>query len=89
MRGTASDIAAPMWGWWMREIHDGFPAEEKFTGPKLKRVGLCRLTGKYANETCKRIAVPLLKGQRPFGNCEEEHPPPDPDKPKFKNIWYR
>jgi membrane peptidoglycan carboxypeptidase len=89
MRGTASDIAAPMWGWWMREVHKGIPVKKQFNGVKLKRRNLCRLTGQFANETCKRLPFPLLEGHKPRGTCPEEHPPPDPDKPKFKSIWYR
>jgi hypothetical protein len=41
------------------------------------------------NETCKGIWAPFIEGTTPRNICETEHPPPDPDKPKYKNMWVK
>ena len=73
---AASDLAAPLWGWWMhavtRDVKElpTFPAE-----PKLVFRGICRETGKIGNETCRGIRAPFLPGTAPKAGCSLEHPP--------------
>jgi len=89
LRGTASDIAAPMWGWWMRAIHEGIPLKKDFPGLPVETARVCQQTGKNSNGSCRSITAPVLKGQKPHGRCNIRHPPPDPDKPKREGMWRR
>lgn len=76
---AASDLAAPLWGWWMGRVtrHDGpfpeFPAE-----PKTERRWVCTLSGRSSNGTCKNIGAPFLPGTAPKGACPIQHPPQPP-----------
>ena len=88
MKGSSSDLAAPLWGWWMREVHQGLEVPKKFTGLTTKPKYVCRETGKYRNGTCKTMPIPTINGQRPRGRCTENHPPPDPNK-KYNSLWKR
>lgn len=71
---TASDIAAPLFGWWFRHLtrYDGPPP--KFpTEPKFVRRDICTITGKVPNRSCRRIAAPFLPGTGPREVCQESH----------------
>lgn len=76
---AASDLAAPLWGWWMGRVtkYDGpypeFPAE-----PRLERRWVCTVSGKPSNGTCKSIGAPFLPGTAPRGACPIAHPPEPP-----------
>lgn len=78
---SASDLAAPLWGWWMRRVaskeHEGtfppFPAE-----PKIEKRTICRISGKGVNGTCHGIGAPFLPGTAPKGGCPIQHPPEPP-----------
>lgn len=78
---AASDLAAPLWGWWMNRIskHDGpwpeFPEE-----PKIVRRGVCKISGKVMNGSCPGISAPFLEGTAPKQGCPIGHvaaPPPE------------
>lgn len=89
---SASDLAAPLWGWWMRAVHEGRDMSVDFEGPELKRRGVCTQTGQYGNGSCRLIGAPFREGVRPAGSCPVEHPPPeaeDPDAPKYEGLWKR
>lgn len=89
---SASDLAAPLWGWWMRELHEGRDSSEEFGGLKLKRHGVCTESGQYGNGTCRLIGAPFREGVKPKGACAINHPPPeveDPDEPKYEGLWRR
>jgi len=86
---SASDLAAPMWGWWMRALHEPLP-EADFEGPiELKRYAVCTVTGKWGNGSCRLIGAPFLEDDKPQGRCPIGHPPPDPDKKKYEGLWTR
>ena len=86
---SASDLAAPLWGWWMRSIHEGIPTATNFTGPTIEHAQVCTQSGQKSNGSCRLIAAPLLKGQKPAGVCTIRHPPVDPTKPKYQGLWRR
>ena len=88
LHASASDFSAPIWGWWMRAIHTGYDRKREFEGLEFRRAGGCAETGQYGNETCKLVAISLLKGQRIKGSCPIEHPPEDPEK-KYQSLWQR
>ena len=88
MKGSASDLAAPLWGWWMRSMHQDLNVPKDFTGRTTKPKYVCRETGKYRNATCKTMPIPTIDGQRPRGRCTENHPPPDPNK-QYNSLWKR
>ncbi|MEL6343870.1 MAG: hypothetical protein AAFV53_12105 [Myxococcota bacterium] len=86
---SASDLAAPMWGWWMRALHQHYP-EADFEGPiKLKRWAVCTITGRWGNGSCRLIGAPFLNDEKPHGRCPTAHPPPDPEKKKYEGLWTR
>lgn len=88
MRATASDLAAPMWGWWMKEIHDGIPMETEFAGLQLKKThNVCSISGKRANSSCRYLPVPIVNGKKSKGFCKIEHP--KREKGKYLGLWRR
>lgn len=76
---AASDLAAPLWGWWMRTLHEGYKMDEEFKGLQLAHRGVCRVTGKLPNGTCPIVPAPFLPGTVPRQSCPMDHPPPPPD----------
>ncbi len=86
--GTAGDLAAPLWGWWMHALHAHQPAGS-FVGPELERHPICTQTGLYPNPSCRIINAYFLPGTAPRGSCSVAHPPPPPDKKPFENLWQR
>ncbi len=86
--GTAGDLVAPLWGWWMRAVMDGLDPGA-FGGPVLERRAICTQTGLAGNPTCRLIGAPFLPGTAPRGTCPLEHPPPPPDEVPFENLWQR
>jgi penicillin-binding protein 1B len=86
---SASDLAAPMWGWWMRAVHAPLP-ELAFTDPiPWKRHAICTVSGRYSQGSCKLIGAPFLGEETPQGRCQIYHPPPDPDRPAYEGLWRR
>ena len=75
---AASDLAAPLWGWWMRRItkDEGTPPEWPNT-PEIAHHSVCTLSGQRGNGTCRHISAPFLPGTQPRGACPISHPPPD------------
>jgi penicillin-binding protein 1A len=87
---SASDLAAPLWGWWNNALHTGLPTKE-FEGVKTTPVGICRVSGKRSNGSCPMIGAPFLSGTAPKGACPVAHPPPDPNAPpkEHESLWKR
>lgn len=85
---SASDLAAPLWGWWMRAAHEGLPVRE-FDGVKIRGRGVCTQSGKYGNGGCRLIGAPFLGDDKPSGVCPIAHPPPDPEAKKYEGLWKR
>lgn len=94
---AASDLAAPLWGWFMYRSTKfqgeapAFPAE-----PEIVKRWVCTHTGKLSGPTCKGISAPFLPGTQPKASCTIEHPPaeepelgPDglPVKPAHESLW--
>jgi penicillin-binding protein 1A len=78
---AASDLTAPLWGWWVgRLTKPEGPYPEFPEDPKLERRGICRVTGKHSNGSCPLISAPFLPGTQPKGACGIAHPPPEPDE---------
>ncbi|MDP2304459.1 MAG: penicillin-binding transpeptidase domain-containing protein [Pseudomonadota bacterium] len=91
---AASDLAAPLWGWWMNR-------STKFQGeaplfsetPKITKRYLCTVSGKVAGPTCRGINAPFLPNTAPKAGCSIEHPPPpepvegEEPKPGHESLW--
>ncbi|MES2641643.1 MAG: transglycosylase domain-containing protein [Myxococcota bacterium] len=91
---AASDLAAPLWGWWMNR-------STKFQGdaptfsetPKISKRYLCTVTGKIAGPTCRGINAPFLPDTAPKAGCPIDHPPPpepvegEEVKPGHESLW--
>ena len=84
--GSASEIAAPMWGWWMGETHRDLDARP-FEGPEFLYRQICTLTGKRPQKGCLSIRAPFLPGTMPTA-ISDQCATPDPEK-KFVSIWRR
>jgi len=70
---TASDLASPLWGWWMHDLHDGY-GEPKFENDDAvtHRV-ICTVTGGRPHEGCSLISAPFLPGTEPTKSCPMVH----------------
>lgn len=88
--GSASDLASPLWGWWMKALHDPREVPEHFEmSVELTGRGVCTLSGRYSNGSCRTIGAPFLPDDKPEGACSILHPPPDPEKKKYEGLWKR
>ena len=88
--GSASDLASPLWGWWMNALHKPLPDAEDFDMEvETTRRAICTITGRYSNGSCKIIGAPFLHEEKPEGGCGIRHPPPDPEKKKYEGLWKR
>ena len=86
---SASDLAAPLWGWWMRAVHEDLE-ERPLTGVETLGRPVCTVTGQRGNGTCRLIGAPFLdKSRVPTTPCPVEHPPPDESKKAFEGLWRR
>src|SRR5690606_37181254 len=70
---SASDLASPLFGWWLAALGEGFEAPAAFPGPVLPRRGLCTVTGRVPGPACKVVAAPFLPGTGPAGVCQDPH----------------
>ncbi|MBF0440925.1 MAG: transglycosylase domain-containing protein [Oligoflexales bacterium] len=74
LAAAASDLAAPLWGWWMHSLTKHESKLPKFSNPvEIEHKMICRYTGKIAGPGCKGINAPFLKGTGPAEVCSEEH----------------
>ncbi len=69
---SASDTAAPLWGWWFRALHSDLPTED-FTDPDLNTRSFCTISGKRGNGSCRLIWGPFVPGTEPSEACEISH----------------
>ncbi len=84
--GSASEVAAPLWGWWMAGIHEHVDPRP-FEGPELEFRRICNITGKVAQKGCLGIRAPFLPGTKPE-SMSKACATPDPDK-KYVSLWKR
>ena len=86
---SASDLAAPLWGWWMRAVHQGLETAE-LPGMETVGRGVCTESGLYGNGSCRMIGAPFLDKKRaPRGACPIEHPPPEVSDKEYEGLWRR
>ena len=77
---AASDLAAPLWGWWMRRVtKDEGPSPEWPNTPEISHRYVCTVSGKAGNGTCRGISAPFIAGTDVKGGCSIAHPPPEPE----------
>lgn len=85
---AASDLAAPLWGWWMNRVTRADLTEKDPTSgavvypkwpeePKILKRSICKESGKLLNGTCPGISAPFIEGTVPKQGCGIEHPPPE------------
>jgi len=90
---SASDLAAPLWGWWMRALHEGLPRADFGGSVELTSRAICQETGLRSNGTCPLIGAPFLPGTEPRATCPTVHPPPDVEEEgghkKYEGLWKR
>ena len=82
--GSSSEIAAPLWGWWMADIHQHLDARP-FEGPELEFRRVCNITGKLAQSGCLGVRAPFLPGTAPK-SVSEACDTVDPEK-SFVSRW--
>lgn len=85
---AASDLAAPLWGWWMNRATKvdvtekdsaGMPIYPKWPDePKISHRSICKVSGALMNGSCPGISAPFLEGTTPKKGCSISHPPPEP-----------
>ena len=84
--GSASEVAAPLWGWWMRSIHENVDPRP-FEGPELVYKRICKITGKLVQSGCLGIRAPFLPGTAPR-TVSKECATSDPDR-EYVSLWKR
>lgn len=83
---AASDLAAPLWGWWMNRatradvveknpttgmpVYPAWPEE-----PEIARRSICKVSGRLMNGTCPGISAPFEPGTTPKEGCPITHEP--------------
>jgi penicillin-binding protein 1A len=72
--GSASDLSAPLWGWWMRAASEGLPPGA-FDGPPLEHRWSCTQTGLLAGAGCRALSAPFVPGTEPSRFCGGTHGP--------------
>lgn len=70
---SASDLAAPLWGWWMRALLDGLENKGDFPGEKLAHKWVCNSSGLLSRAGCPALPVPVVAGEGPRGTCTQPH----------------
>lgn len=88
--GSASDLAAPFFGWWMRAVHEGLE-REKWPADNLERRSICSITGLLPGSGCHLLNAAFLPGTAPKKSCNLVHPPPDPEAEGEEHVglWQR
>ncbi len=88
---AASDLAAPLWGWWMSRLtrdqpsHPDFPEE-----PKLTRRAICAESGGRPNETCPVVEAPFLPRSASLAPCRIDHSVgEDAERRPRESLWKR
>ena len=70
---TGSTLAGPVWGKYMREIHQGLPRKD-FIRPSggIVEVSVCAKSGKLRTAACNEgeVLLPFLAGTQPFQYCD-------------------
>ncbi len=74
----ASDLAAPLWGWWMHELFPTAHTTRAFPPDGLHRGWICGVTGHLANTTCDGFQAAFAPGTQPTRGCPLAHAPPEP-----------
>jgi 1A family penicillin-binding protein len=71
--GMASQVAAPIWADFMTQALQKTPPQD-FPVPKtVKKVRLCKFSGKIANEDCPSYYEYFLNGTEPLEVCSAHH----------------
>ncbi len=90
---SASDVAAPLWGWWMSRLTRHEPAHPDFPSePKLVRRAICRESGGQPNETCRAVTAPFLPRSPPLKPCRIDHwatEDADAERRPHESLWKR
>jgi membrane peptidoglycan carboxypeptidase len=87
--GSASDLAAPLFGWWMRAVHEGIP-HAKFDESGVEKHWICNQTGLIPGPNCKGITAPFLPGTKPRGVCPSTHDPETGESMEAHiSLWQR
>lgn len=94
---SASDLASPLWGWWMRALMQGLPAAEFEGGVKTTSRAICLVSGGLPNGSCPLTGAPFLPGTEPRAACPQRHERQpeteaegEPKKEKgYEGLWKR
>jgi membrane peptidoglycan carboxypeptidase len=71
---SASELAAPLWGWWMRRLARRAPAGGFADEVELTHRWICASTGRLAGAACRPLRAPFLPGTEPKARCGQHHP---------------
>ncbi len=71
---SASELAAPLWGWWMRRLALRGPADGFADEVELAHRWICASTGRLAGPACRPLRAPFLPGSEPKARCGLPHP---------------
>jgi penicillin-binding protein 1A len=70
---TASDLASPLWGWWMHDLHEGYGQPEFADDDAVTHKAICTISGGRPHAGCALIQAPFLPGTEPKKICTLVH----------------
>lgn len=79
MVASASDVAAPLYGWWQRALHTGMEQREFRAVEGLAPRVVCNISGKRPNAGCPGTSAPFLASALPTAGCPGGHLESRPD----------
>ena len=86
---SASDFAAPLFGWWFKDLTEG-TTHPKFEKGDLERRWICTQSGLSSGAGCSGVQGSFIPGTAPKGSCPIVHPPPsEVPVEAHKSLWKR
>ncbi|MFA6034337.1 MAG: transglycosylase domain-containing protein [Myxococcota bacterium] len=73
MVSSASDVAAPLFGWWQRALHTGMPQRDFPAIPGIISRQVCNISGKRPVSGCPSLPAPFLEDTAPTAACPGGH----------------
>ena len=70
---TASDLASPLWGWWMHDLHEGYGQPKFADDDAVTHRAICTISGGRPHAGCSLIYAPFLPGTEPKKGCTLVH----------------
>jgi 1A family penicillin-binding protein len=81
--GVASQVAAPIWADFMIAACKNKPVQDFPVPENIKKIAICKITGKLAGKSCPSYWEYFLKGTEPIASCAGHYLSPS----KWKHLF--